>query len=155
MRILLTLLLLAVTWLLWSGVWQPLQLTAGALSCLLAIWLSWRMGFFSRGLFSLHVSPGLPRFWAWLLVEIVKSNLQVVRVVLNPRRRLSPSVVEIRTTTGPVGQTLLGNAITLTPGTVTIDVHQGRLRVHCLTQEAAEELQAGQMDARVRRVTMD
>jgi multicomponent Na+:H+ antiporter subunit E len=155
MRALLMLLLLGLTWLLWSGVTEPLILVLGLLSCLLTLYLAYRMGFFKRENFSLHLSPRLPRFWAWLLVEIFKANLAVAAAVLLPRRFIRPTIVDLRTDAGPIGQTLLANAITLTPGTVTLDVDEGRLRVHCLTQAAADELHAGEMKRRVAAVTAD
>jgi multicomponent Na+:H+ antiporter subunit E len=150
-----TLLLFGVTWLLWSGVYEPLLLGLGVLSCLLALYLAHRMGFFERGIFALHLWPRLPKFWGWLLIEIVKSNFGVASAVLRPRGAIGATIVEIDTKSGPVGQTLLANAITLTPGTVTMDVVDGRLRVHCLTRAAADELLAGEMNRRVSAVTMD
>lgn len=155
MRVLFTFLLLALTWLLWSGVYTPLILGLGLVSCAIAIYLAHRMGFFARGIFSLHVSARLPRFWAWLLVEIVKANFMVAAAVLFPARRVRPSVIDIHTGGGPIAQTLLANSITLTPGTVTLDVHDGRLRVHCLTESAMRELRGGEMDRRVAAVTAD
>jgi multicomponent Na+:H+ antiporter subunit E len=50
---------------------------------------------------------------------------------------------------GPVDLTLLGNSITLTPGTLTLDVYEGRLLVHALTPEGAETLRRGEMQRRV------
>lgn len=155
MRPALTLLLLGATWLLWSGVYSPLVLVLGLLSCLLALYLAHRTGFFEPGVYLLHLSPRLPRFWAWLLVEIVKSSVSVALAILRPRQAISPTVVHIRTDLGPLGQTLLANSITLTPGTVTLDVHDGKLRVHCLTRAAAEELLTGNMNRRVSAVTTD
>lgn len=155
MRLTLTLLLLAVTWLLWSGVYTPLLLSLGALSCLLAMYLAHRMGFFRRGIFSLHVSARLPAYWGWLLVEIVKANFAVAAAVLRPGKYVDPVIVDVRTTGGPIAQTLLANSITLTPGTVTLDVDDGRLRVHCLTRAAAAEVQSGAMERRVAAVTAD
>lgn len=155
MRVLLTLLVLGVTWLLWSGIYTPLILVLGALSCLLVLVLAHRMGFFRQSVFSLHLLPRLPRFWAWLLIEIVKANLAVAAVVLRPRKLLSPTVIDIHTESGPLGQTLLANAITLTPGTVTLDVDGGRLRVHCLTRAEAGQLRSGEMGRRVAAVTKD
>jgi multicomponent Na+:H+ antiporter subunit E len=154
-RPVLTLSLLLATWLLWSGVYEPLVLGLGLASSLLALYLARRMGFFERGIYSLHVLPRLPRFWLWLLVEIIKANLSVAAVVLRPAKTLSPTIIDIRTGSGPIGQTLLANAITLTPGTVTLDVDAGRLRVHCLTRAAADELLAGAMNRRVAAVTGD
>ena len=50
---------------------------------------------------------------------------------------------------GPVDQALLGNSITLTPGTLTLDVHEGRLLVHALTPSGAAALRGGEMQRRV------
>lgn len=155
MRVALTVILLGITWLLWSGVYQPLILGLGALSVLLALLLAGRTGFFRRGIFSLHLLPRLPRFWAWLFVEIVRSNLAVLRIVLSRRPRVSPKVVTLHTHAGPIAQMLLANAITLTPGTLTMDVHEGRLRIHCLTGDAGCSLEAGEMARRVEQVTGD
>lgn len=155
MRPLVLLLLLALTWLLWSGVTTPAMLGIGLFSCGVALYLAYRMGFFTRGVYALHLAARLPAFWAWLLVEIVKSNLAVAATVLRPRGRLSPSIVDLQTKSGPIAQTLLANAITLTPGTITLDVNEGRLRVHCLTRATAEELGTGRMESRVTAVTAD
>ena len=64
-------------------------------------------------------------------------------------------VIELRAGAGPLGQTLLGNSITLTPGTQTLDVDADCLRVHCLTRAAADELKSGEMSRRVAAVTSD
>ena len=55
MRIVLTLILWFVAWLLWSGLYKPLLLVLGVLSCLLVLVLARRMGFFDRDVFSLHL----------------------------------------------------------------------------------------------------
>ena len=51
------------------------------------------------------------------------------------------------------GQALLGNSITLTPGTVTLDDHEGELVVHCLTDATAKDLEAGGMNRRIAALT--
>jgi len=149
------LLVLAIAWLLWSGLYAPLLLGLGALSCVLSLYLAHRIGFFDD-LFSLHVIPRLPRYWVWLLLEIGKSSLDVARIILHRRLPISPTVVEIEAAAkGPVGQAILGNSITLSPGTVTLDVHNGRLRVHCLTREVADMLLSGEFDRRAAELTKD
>lgn len=150
------LLVLAVAWLLWSGLYKPLLLGLGVLSCLLSLYLANRMGSLDRSVFSLHLWPRLPGYWAWLLKEIATSSLSVARIVLDRQLPISPTVVEFDAApTGPVGQAILGNAITLTPGTVTLDVHEGRLKVHCLTRAGADELLAGEMSRRAAALTDD
>jgi len=150
MQIFWTLLLWFLAWLLWSGIYKPLLITLGVLSCLLVLVLSRRMGFFEKGVYSLHLIWRLLPFWGWLGKELVVSNLQVARIVLSPRMPISPTVIKLEALPeDPVGQAILGNSITLTPGTVTLDDHEGMLLVHCLTEEGANALVEGEMNRRV------
>lgn len=156
MRRAMLLLILFGTWLLLSGYLEPQLLALGAASALLVCFLALRMGFFATEAYLFHLLPRLPRYWAWLLKEIVKSNLEVARIVLDPRLPISPTVVKLDASRlGPVGQALLANSITLTPGTATVDVNDGQLTVHCLTREAGEALLEGEMSRRVAAVTGD
>ena len=135
------LLVLLVSWMLWSGIYKPLLLWLGLFSCLLSMWLAHRMGFFRHAM-PLRAMLRLPAHWCWLLSEIIKSSLEVARVVLSPSLPVSPCVIELTTTeTTDVGKVILGNSITLSPGTVTIDMHENRLLVHCLTRQSALQLQ--------------
>jgi len=133
-------------WLLWSGHYSPLLLYLGAISCGLVLLLAVRTGFFDVDVYAFHLGPRLPGFWAWLLKEIVKANLTVARIVLSPRMAIQPTIVSIDASDLPlVTQATLANSITLTPGTVTIDVDRGMLEVHCLTTASAAELKGGEM----------
>ncbi|MEP0202224.1 MAG: Na+/H+ antiporter subunit E [Halioglobus sp.] len=154
MRILLTLLLWFTAWLLWSGMFKPLLIGLGVVSCLLVLVLSRRMGFFKQEVFSLHLTWRLLPFWGWLGKELIIANLQVARVVLSRHMPISPTVIRLQAlSSDPVGQAILGNSITLTPGTVTVDDHEGELLVHCLTQEGADALIEGDMNRRVAAVS--
>ena len=146
-------LLLVAAWLLWSGIYKPLLLWLGAFSCVLSLYIAHRVGFFEQST-GLHLLPRLPRFSLWLLVEIVKSSLEVFRLVLDPKLPISPTVVEIEAEPeGEVGQVLLANSITLTPGTVTLDVFDNRLLVHCITREGAQAIEAGDANRRIAELT--
>ncbi|MEP6389210.1 MAG: Na+/H+ antiporter subunit E [Halioglobus sp.] len=154
MRILLTLLLWFTAWLLWSGMFKPLLIGLGVVSCLLVLVLSRRMGFFKQEVFSLHLTWRLLPFWGWLGKELIIANLQVARVVLSRHMPISPTVIRLQAlSSDPLGQAILGNSITLTPGTVTVDDHEGELLVHCLTQEGADALIDGDMNRRVAAVS--
>jgi multicomponent Na+:H+ antiporter subunit E len=143
---------LLVSWVLWSGIYKPLLLWLGLFSCLLSVWLAQRMGFFRHPM-SLRTLLRLPAHWWWLLGEIIRSSVEVARVVLSPSLPISPTVVELTTTEATdVGKVILGNSITLSPGTVTIDVHQDRLLVHCLTQRSALQLQDPEVQRRIARL---
>lgn len=140
---------LLVSWVLWSGIYKPLLLWLGLFSCLLSVWLAQRMGFFRHPM-SLRTLLRLPAHWWWLLGEIIRSSVEVARVVLSPSLPISPTVVELTTTEATdAGKVILGNSITLSPGTVTIDVHRDRLLVHCLTQRSASQLQDPEVQRRI------
>lgn len=142
--------LLAAAWLLWSGFFTPLLLGLGALSCVLVVYLSNRMHLFDEDVYALKLSLRLFRFWAWLAGEIVRSSLEVSRMVLSPRLPISPTLLEIESTsTHPVDLAILGNSIILTPGTLTLNIEGQRLTVHALTRHGAEHLLAGEMDRHV------
>ena len=90
------------------------------------------------------------RFWVWLGREIVTSSLEVTRAVLSPKLPISPTVAEFDSRCDhPVDRALLGNSITLTPGTLTLSIDGRRFTVHALTESAAREIVAGEMDRRV------
>lgn len=156
MRSVVSIAILMTVWVLWSGQFQPLLLTLGAFSCLLIAYLTRRMGYFENGVFALPLSMRLFGYWAWLGKEVLRSSIDVARVVLNPRLPISPRIVEVKaSTTHPVDQAILGNSITLTPGTLALDVHRGRILVHCLTQVGADDLLSGEMDRRVAALRPD
>ena len=64
-----------------------------------------------------------PRFLWFLTVKIVFANLRVTRLLLDPKTDIDPRVLRIRTgVQSNMGRFLLANSITLTPGTITLDV---------------------------------
>ena len=72
----------------------------------------------------------------------------------DPKLPISPTVVYLEAEPeGPVGQVILANSITLTPGTVTLDVFDNRLLVHCVTREGARAIEAGDANRRVAELT--
>jgi multicomponent Na+:H+ antiporter subunit E len=150
--VLLLLLVLAVSWVLWSGLYKPLLLGLGAFSCLLSVYMAQRMGFF-RHQALMSLLPRLPGYWLWLLREIAVSSVEVASLILKPSMPISPSLVELQgAADSEVGQVILGNSITLSPGTVTLDVHEGKLLVHCLTRDSARSLQTGEVVRRAARL---
>jgi multicomponent Na+:H+ antiporter subunit E len=154
LRVVLSLAFLLVVWLGWSGLFKPLLITLGVISCGLVVVLGVRMGSFQEESYWLRIVPRLPAFWLWLFKEVVRSNIAVAKIILSPRPKVSPALATI-TALPPdrIGQATLGNCITLTPGTVTLDDHEGKLTVHCITRGNAEELEAGEMNRRVARLT--
>lgn len=141
---------LAATWLLWSGIYKPLLLVLGLFSCVLTIFIKHRMEYFQTEVFALQYGRRLFGYWLWLAKEVIKSSLDVARIIITPSLPISPRVVSIKASSdNPVDQVTLANSITLTPGTLALDVHNGKISVHALTEAGAKELGKGEMDRRI------
>ena len=141
--------LLVVLWLVLSGHYGPLLLSLGAASCALALWIALRMDRIDGEAVPLavRVGPWL-RYLVWLGVEIVKSNLAVARVLVDPRLPIRPSVFQVEATQRTLlGHVFYANSITLTPGTVSIDLHGDAIDVHSLLEPDFDTLR--EMDRRV------
>lgn len=75
----------------------------------------------------------IPVFMLRLAWEIVKANIDVAKIILNPRLPIDPRIVEYRTyLPGDLPRTVFSDSITLTPGTVTVELRGEVLNVHCL-----------------------
>ena len=108
------------------------------------------MGDFEDNLFALRFSFRLLRYWGWLGIEVIRSSIEVSRIILNPKLPINPHLIEVKTDSpDPIDHVIFGNSITLTPGTLTIDLHEGVVKVHTLTESAARELMEGEMNRRV------
>ena len=95
----------------------------------------------------LRTTPGAAlaalRFLGVFLVALVRANVDMARRVLTPRLPIDPELVEVRTALrSPLGRLLLANAITLTPGTLTVDVIDARVLVHWVDGGARRDLDA-------------
>jgi multicomponent Na+:H+ antiporter subunit E len=93
----------------------------------------------------------MTRYFLWLLVQIVKSACYVSGISLSDKSKVEPSVAYFRADyDSPFARALLANSITLTPGTITIDItDDGVYSVHALTEELREGLLDGSMQKKV------
>jgi multicomponent Na+:H+ antiporter subunit E len=88
-----------------------------------------------------------------LLGAIAKANLQVAALVLHPRLPIHPAFVRLRTgLVRPLSQVVLANLITVTPGTVTVDLEDGSYLVHALEPGLAADLINGVLPNTVARL---
>ena len=141
--------LLVVLWIVLSGHFAPLLLFLGAGSCALALFIALRMDRVDGEAIPLAMRAGTwIRYTAWLGVEIVKSNLAVARVIVDPRLPIRPCVLRVDASQRSLlGHVVFANSITLTPGTVSIDLHGDAIDVHSLLEPDLGAL--GEMDRRV------
>jgi multicomponent Na+:H+ antiporter subunit E len=77
--------------------------------------------------------------------ELVKANLNVMLLVFSPRINISPAIVEIKTELkSPMGRLALANTITLTPGTLVVDIQDDSLFVHWINISTTDPVAAAE-----------
>lgn len=140
-------------WLVLSGHYTTLTLTAGVVSVLAAIALGHRMGIVDEEGHPIHLLPrALLSYWPWLAVEIGKATWDVTKLIINPKLPISPTLIQVKANQrSAVGIATYANSITLTPGTVTARVSGHEFLVHAVTRQGAEDLAEGTMDRRVKK----
>lgn len=150
-QVLISTLLMYSLWLLLSGHYTGLLLTLGFLSALGVSLIGHRMGVLDREGLPMDIFVRLPKVSLWLVWEILKSNWGVVKVILNPTSA-APQMVAVKASQkSAAGLVTHANFITLTPGTVSVDVSEkdNAILVHGLTADFAEGCLDPEMDRRV------
>jgi multicomponent Na+:H+ antiporter subunit E len=141
---------LFVVWLLLSGHFEPLLIWLGVGSCFLVTFIAHRMDVVDREGHPIHLTWRSLTYWPWLFWEIVKSNIEVARLILDPSLPISARCITVATSQeSDLGRVVYANSITLTPGTVSIYVWPDSIQVHALTRGLAEGLESGEMNRRV------
>lgn len=142
---------LAIIWWSWSGHTEPFILGLGGVSCLVVVFCCARMGILDNE--TVPVWLGLrpfTRYAPWLVCKIIVANLDVAWRIVQRRMPIEPTMLTVHSTQRTeLGRVILANSITLTPGTVSVDLQGQQIRVHALAQAAAAENGASEMDLRV------
>lgn len=143
---------LTAFWLLLSGFWDNgLLLALGAASVALVAYLSWQIEKRYNSMPVAGILMSLPKFLLWLIVEVSKANIDVLKRIWFPKRYPVQPVIKLLPMhqKSALGKTIYGNAITLTPGTVSVDVIGEHVLVHAVSTEGIAGLKEGEMDRRV------
>jgi multicomponent Na+:H+ antiporter subunit E len=142
---------LAGTWLLMSGIYDnPLLLGLGFFSVLAVVLMMRRLDREDGAALPYKMGLRPLLYVPWILWEITKSGLHVARVVLTPSLPLGRRLLRVKgSMKTDIAQVVYGNSITLTPGTLTLDIREGEFLVHALTDDAADGLLTGDMDRKV------
>ena len=152
MRWILGFLVFFALWLSMSGVYKPLVVWLGAGSSLLAMIFVFRM---DRAAEAAQVSASQRtvasiRYCWWLLVEIMKSNWSVVKTIMSPEMDIKQHAFQVPfSQKTELGQTIFANSITLTPGTITVEIEPGSFWVHTLKFDDETLSSLADMDGRV------
>ena len=93
------------------------------------------------------------RFMAILLVEIVKSNIEVAKIILSPKLKIKPQFLKINNPLkSDFNRVIYGNAITLTPGTITVELEKDYIIIHALTSSGASDEEGGALGQAVKKL---
>jgi multicomponent Na+:H+ antiporter subunit E len=142
---------MAALWLTWSGIYDSgMILGFGLVSCLLVTWICLQMDAVDGANPGYGLGLRIFSYIPWLIWEILKSNLHVAKVVLSPSLPIRPRLVRVKATQRTdLGRVIYANSITLTPGTITLDVRGDDFLVHALTEVTAAGVEEGGMDRKV------
>ena len=142
---------LMLFWLMISGDFGIPNLALGIASSLLVVAISARMDVVDQDSQPFHLTPRLPMYWGWLTLKVIQSNLDVIRRIWMPGNTISPNLVRLKLSQETtLGKVIYANSITLTPGTVTLNIEGNEILVHALSRADSETLREGEMDRRVR-----
>ncbi|HKJ04967.1 MAG TPA: Na+/H+ antiporter subunit E [Geopsychrobacteraceae bacterium] len=146
-----TFIIMLFFWVIMSGMFDGFHLTLGVICCLLVAHFSHGLLFNQANSLGLRGLFGFSLYLPYLLWQIVLANLQVAYIVLHPRmlEMIDPHLFRFDTILKrPMSKVTLAQSITLTPGTITVNIHEDQFAVYALTTEAAEAL-PGEMERRV------
>jgi multicomponent Na+:H+ antiporter subunit E len=92
----------------------------------------------------------VPYYFVWLLVQIIKSGIQVAKILLSPSLPIDIAVVRFKVNyPNPHCKMILGNSITLTPGTLTVDIKGDEFIVHAIAPTSFEGIASDDMPQKV------
>ena len=144
---------LFVFWVLLSASFEWIHLGLGLVCSFAVAWVN-----------SGH-SPFVPRFrlWLriflylpWLFYKIIQSSLQLTKIILHPALPIAPQLISVETKLRHrAAIVLLGNSITLTPGTITAEVDRNRLIVHAMDKALAEDITSKQIELKIADIFKD
>lgn len=159
--VLLQALMLMVLWLILSGRFYLEPIFYGAISVAFVVW-------FNSKIRHIPLSNGeiltgqcikifrLLAYIPWLLWQIVLSAFFVAYLTLHPKMPINPMIVRFRSNLpNSLAKVILGNSITLTPGTLTLDIRGDFFIVHAIADKVEEDLVSGEMESRVGRLYLD
>ena len=145
-----TFVVLFVFWLLLSGKFDLFHIALGLICCAIVSAVSHDLLFTKSGIqYKIDIFLRFCLYLPWLIYQIVLANLHVAYMVLFPKK-IEPQIIRFKTgLKSDLSMVTLANSITLTPGTITMDIAGEEFVVHALSKKVADDLLTGDMERRV------
>ena len=141
-------LILLSLWLLMSGHYSILIITLGIISCAFCVYVAKRGNLIDDEGLPIFFIPRLSNYLIWLFKEILKSNLNTAKVIINGKVEPETFTVKASQVTD-VAKVTYANSITLTPGTVTTKMQKDVFEVHALNSDFGNDVRTNEMDKKV------
>ncbi|MBV1882998.1 MAG: Na+/H+ antiporter subunit E [Pseudomonadales bacterium] len=144
---------LLLFWLLNSGHYTLMILSLCVVSIVIVLTIVHKMDVVDHEAQPVHLSRKFPAYSLWLSKEIVLSNVTVVKHIWLGNESLSPTLTTLKASQiTDMGKVIYASSITLTPGTIALDLVGDRIMVHSLLRDNITALESGEMDRRVSRL---
>lgn len=134
-------------WLVLSGRYDFFHVMTGFL---IACGVAWLNTGFAHSAF--HHFPWMRAmlYIPWLFLRVVQSSLHLTKLILSRSLPIKPKLISYRSHLQHQGAiVVLGNSVTLTPGTITVEVNGSHLLVHAIDEAAGEDLTSGRMEDKI------
>ena len=144
-------------WMLLSGKFDLFHLTLGVICSLIVSLMTHDLLFANVRLGDSRLI--VSRFFLyipWLIYQIVMSNVHVAYLALSPKMPINPQIISFKTKLeSDISWVTLANSITLTPGTITMDIREREFFIHALDKKVADDLNTGEMEDRIAHIYME
>jgi multicomponent Na+:H+ antiporter subunit E len=131
-----------------SGHYSILIITLGIISCAFCVYVAKRGNLIDDEGLPIFFIPRLSNYLIWLFKEILKSNLNTAKVIINGKVEPETFTVKVSQVTD-VAKVTYANSITLTPGTVTTKMQKDVFEVHALNSDFGNDVRTNEMDKKV------
>ena len=136
-------------WLLMSGHYTFLITSLGVISCLFCVYLAKRANLIDDEGLPLFFLPRLLNYLLWLFKEIFNSNIGTAKAIITGD--INPEIFIVKSSQNTdVAKVTYANSITLTPGTVTIQINEDKFEVHALNSDFGNDVRSNVMDKKVK-----
>lgn len=149
--------LLFAFWIFLSGFFDLFHLFLGMICSGIVAYISHDLLFTQTSLKTLRerhmAGKNFLLYLPWLIYQIYLANVHVVYLVWSPRMPIDPKIIRFKTRwENDLVLVTMANSITLTPGTITLDIREAEFYVHALSKKVADDLLGGEMQDRVGRI---
>ena len=137
-------------WLVLSGRYDFFHVMTGLV---VACGVAWLNTGFAHSAFHHFPWVRVVLYTPWLFLRVVQSSLHLTKLILSPSLSIKPKLISYRSHLQHQGAiVVLGNSVTLTPGTITVEVNGSHLLVHTIDEAAGEDLTSGRMEKKIAEV---